>query len=195
MRSGSRCPAFYGEIPPMRWGILDDDGGYFYCITYSRTRRALAAISSDAQDALVLAQERDATFAPARSVTSLLNAVTKATLISSSVICHRHITHGAFGIYARVLLVGENSVYSGGVPFAFARDRQDSPLCQFLGNGTGCQPLNEQPEDEPHGIRLRQKEKGGICTPSVGILHPKKSYQISHPLHHAAFPNPILPHT
>ena len=35
MRSGSRCPAFYGEIPPMRWGILNDDGGYFYCITYS----------------------------------------------------------------------------------------------------------------------------------------------------------------
>ena len=35
MRSGSRCPAFYGEIPPMRWGILDDDGGYFYCITYT----------------------------------------------------------------------------------------------------------------------------------------------------------------
>ena len=34
MRSGSRCPAFYGEIPPMKWGILDDDGGYFYCITY-----------------------------------------------------------------------------------------------------------------------------------------------------------------
>ena len=34
MRSGSRCPAFYGEIPPTRWGILDDDGGYFYCITY-----------------------------------------------------------------------------------------------------------------------------------------------------------------
>ena len=34
MRSGSRCPAFYGEIPPMRWGILNDDGGYFYCITY-----------------------------------------------------------------------------------------------------------------------------------------------------------------
>lgn len=35
MKSGSRCPAFYGEIPPMRWGILDDDGGYFYCITYT----------------------------------------------------------------------------------------------------------------------------------------------------------------
>ena len=35
MRSGSRCPAFYGEIPPMRWGILNDDGGYFYCITYN----------------------------------------------------------------------------------------------------------------------------------------------------------------
>lgn len=29
------CPAFYGEIPLTRWGILDDDGGYFYCITYS----------------------------------------------------------------------------------------------------------------------------------------------------------------
>ena len=36
MRSGSRCPAFYGEIPPMRWGILDDDSGYFYCITYNK---------------------------------------------------------------------------------------------------------------------------------------------------------------
>jgi hypothetical protein len=36
-----------------------------------RTSRALAAISSDAQDALVLAQERDATFAPARSFTQL----------------------------------------------------------------------------------------------------------------------------
>ena len=36
MRSGSRCPAFYGENPPMRWGILNDDGGYFYCITYNR---------------------------------------------------------------------------------------------------------------------------------------------------------------
>ena len=35
MRSGSRCPAFYGEIPPTRWGILDDDGGYFHCITYN----------------------------------------------------------------------------------------------------------------------------------------------------------------
>ena len=35
MRSGSRCPAFYGEISPMRWGILDDDGEYFYCITYN----------------------------------------------------------------------------------------------------------------------------------------------------------------
>ena len=39
MRSGSRCPAFYGEIPPMRWGILNDDGGYFYCITYTRVPR------------------------------------------------------------------------------------------------------------------------------------------------------------
>ena len=38
MRSGSRCPAFYGEIPPMRWGILNDDGGYFYCITYNYER-------------------------------------------------------------------------------------------------------------------------------------------------------------
>ena len=62
---------------------------------------AAEAGSSNAQDVLVRAQERDATFAPARSVTSLLKAVTTATLISSSVICHRHITHGAFGIYAR----------------------------------------------------------------------------------------------
>ena len=35
MRSGSRCPAFCGEIPLMKLGFLDDDGGYFYCITYS----------------------------------------------------------------------------------------------------------------------------------------------------------------
>ena len=40
MRSGSRCPAFYGEIPLMRWGILDDDGGYFYCITYRFRHKA-----------------------------------------------------------------------------------------------------------------------------------------------------------
>ena len=40
MRSGSRCPAFYGEIPPMKWGILDDDGGYFYCITYNNPAAA-----------------------------------------------------------------------------------------------------------------------------------------------------------
>ena len=41
MRSGSRCPAFYGEIPPMRWGILNDDGGYFYCITYNMPIRLI----------------------------------------------------------------------------------------------------------------------------------------------------------
>ena len=35
MRSGSRCPAFCGEIPLMKLGFLDDDGGYFYCITYT----------------------------------------------------------------------------------------------------------------------------------------------------------------
>ena len=53
MRSGSRCPAFYGEIPPMRWGILDDDSGYFYCITYSiadaaRAREEMAAGMAEA---------------------------------------------------------------------------------------------------------------------------------------------------
>ena len=44
MRSGSRCPAFYGEIPPMRWGILNDDGGYFYCITYTQISRSYPRI-------------------------------------------------------------------------------------------------------------------------------------------------------
>ena len=48
MRSGSRCPAFYGEIPPMRWGILDDDGGYFYCITY--TLDAILATTAEQED-------------------------------------------------------------------------------------------------------------------------------------------------
>ena len=44
MRSGSRCPAFYGEIPPMRWGILNDDGGYFYCITYMNAVPAIMRV-------------------------------------------------------------------------------------------------------------------------------------------------------
>ena len=55
---------------------------------------------------------------------------------------------------ARVLLVGEDSVDGGGIPLALARDRQDSPSCKFLGDGAGSQPLNEQPEDEPHGLGL-----------------------------------------
>ena len=55
---------------------------------------------------------------------------------------------------ARVLLVGEDSVDGGGIPLALARDRQDSPSCKFLGDGSGSQPLNEQPEDEPHGLGL-----------------------------------------
>ena len=55
---------------------------------------------------------------------------------------------------ARVLLVGENPIDGGGVPLALARDRQDSPFCQFLGDGAGSQPLDEQPEDEPHGLGL-----------------------------------------
>ena len=55
---------------------------------------------------------------------------------------------------ARVLLVGEDSVDGGGVTLGFARDRQDATLGQFLGDGTGSQPLDEQPEDEPHDLGL-----------------------------------------
>ena len=40
---------------------------------------------------------------------------------------------------ACVLLVGEDSVDGGGVPFAPAHDRQDSPPGQFLGDDAGCQ--------------------------------------------------------
>ena len=40
------------------------------------------------------------------------------------------------------------------VPFAPARDGQDATLGQFLGDGAGSQPLDEQPEDEPHGLGL-----------------------------------------
>ena len=38
----------YGEIPPMRWGILDDDSGYFYCITYNsgRTREQIQSFAT-----------------------------------------------------------------------------------------------------------------------------------------------------
>ena len=55
---------------------------------------------------------------------------------------------------ARVLLVGEDSVDGSGVPFALARDRQDASPGQFLGDGAGCQSLDEQPEDESHGLGL-----------------------------------------
>lgn len=55
---------------------------------------------------------------------------------------------------ARILLVGENSVDGGDVPFALARDRQDTTPCQFLGDGARGQPLDEQSEDKPHGLGL-----------------------------------------
>ena len=55
---------------------------------------------------------------------------------------------------ARVLLIGEDSVDGGGVPFAPTRDRQDAALGQLLGDGAGSQPLDEQSEDEPHGLGL-----------------------------------------
>ena len=55
---------------------------------------------------------------------------------------------------ACVLLVGEDSIDGSGIPLGSPRDRQDSPLGQFLGDGAGSQPLDEQPEDEPHGLGL-----------------------------------------
>lgn len=55
---------------------------------------------------------------------------------------------------SRVFLVGENSIDGGSVPFALARDRQDTTPCQFLGDGAGCQPLDEQSEDNPHRLGL-----------------------------------------
>ena len=55
---------------------------------------------------------------------------------------------------ARVLLVGENSPDGLGVPFLLARDRQDMPCGQFLGNSASRHPLKEKPEDEPHDLGL-----------------------------------------
>ena len=55
---------------------------------------------------------------------------------------------------ACVLLVGEDSIDGGGIPLGSPRDRQDASLGQFLGDGAGSQPLDEQPEDEPHGLGL-----------------------------------------
>ena len=55
---------------------------------------------------------------------------------------------------ACVLLVGEDSVDGGSVPLALSRDRQDSPLGQFLGDGAWGQSFDEQSEDEPHGLGL-----------------------------------------
>ena len=51
---------------------------------------------------------------------------------------------------ARVLLVGEDSIDGGGVPPGSPRDGQDSPLGQFLGDGAGSQPLdNDEPPCPP----------------------------------------------
>ena len=55
---------------------------------------------------------------------------------------------------ACVLLVGEDSVDGGGIPLGSPRDRQDSPLGQFLGDGAWGQSFDEQSEDEPHGLGL-----------------------------------------
>lgn len=55
---------------------------------------------------------------------------------------------------SRVLLVGENSPDGLGVPFLLARDRQDMPCGQFLGNSASRHSLKEKPEDEPHSFGL-----------------------------------------
>ena len=55
---------------------------------------------------------------------------------------------------ARVLLVGKDSIDGGGIPLGSPRDRQDAPPGQFLGDGAGSQSLDEQPEDESHGLGL-----------------------------------------
>ena len=55
---------------------------------------------------------------------------------------------------ACVLLVGEDSIDGGGIPLGSPRDRQDAPPGQFLGDGAGSQSLDEQPEDESHGLGL-----------------------------------------
>ena len=55
---------------------------------------------------------------------------------------------------ARVFLVGEDSSDGLRVPFLLARDRQDMPCGQFLGNLASRHPLKEKPEDEPHDLGL-----------------------------------------
>ena len=44
---------------------------------------------------------------------------------------------------ACVFLIGENALNGLSVPFLFARNRQDATPSQFLGDGAGCQPLDE----------------------------------------------------
>ena len=56
--------------------------------------------------------------------------------------------------HACVLFVGKDTIDGLGIPLGSSRDRQDASLGQFLGDGAGCQPLDEQPEDEPHRLGL-----------------------------------------
>ena len=71
-------------------------------------------------------------------------------LLREEVRCEGLLDAGA----ACVLLVGEDSIDGGRIPFALPRDREDSPPRQFFGDGAGSQPLYEQPKNEPHGLGL-----------------------------------------
>ena len=55
---------------------------------------------------------------------------------------------------SRVLLVREDTPNGLCVPFLLARDRQDMPCGQFLGNSASRHSLKEKLEDEPHGFGL-----------------------------------------
>ena len=94
MRSGSRCPAFYGEIPPMRWGILNDDGGYFYCITYIYPDSSLA----DLYDEVLMPKElREAHRANDRAVMRAYGfpiKMTEADCVAALMQMYEHLTAG-----------------------------------------------------------------------------------------------------
>ena len=55
---------------------------------------------------------------------------------------------------SRVFLVAEDALDGLRVPSLLARDRQDMPCGQFLGNSASRHPLKEKPEDEPHDLGL-----------------------------------------
>lgn len=128
----------------------------------------MAAISSDAQDALVLAQERDATFAPARSVTSLLNAPCDEGRLDFAL---RHMGRLAFmTIVFLVAAVDDPAVLVRGVPNLDSEEAAAHAALNFAGENAHTAVSASLPL-APRHLRLHHLEGFRGDDGSVALLH------------------------